>query len=164
MDIVIQPLHDDTGAVNGIAAFSLDVTELVHHRRRAALLDEEMAAVLDLLTSGVVVVDEQGRVVKINEAGKRIARQLIDPDRSLDEQASTVFDLRDLSGNPIAMADMPISRALRGEAVPTREVTFLAGDPPERVTVRSSVRSLRDPDGTVCGALILFTELEARRA
>jgi PAS domain-containing protein len=35
MDIVIQPLHDDEGRVNGIAAFSLDVTEIVNQRRRA---------------------------------------------------------------------------------------------------------------------------------
>jgi DNA-binding CsgD family transcriptional regulator len=32
MDIVIQALHDDEGSVNGIAAFSLDVTELVEGR------------------------------------------------------------------------------------------------------------------------------------
>jgi DNA-binding CsgD family transcriptional regulator len=34
MDIVIQPLHDDEGRVNGIAAFSLDVTDFVEQRRK----------------------------------------------------------------------------------------------------------------------------------
>jgi DNA-binding CsgD family transcriptional regulator len=40
MDIVIQPLRDDEGRVNGIAAFSLDVTDIVAERRRSALARE----------------------------------------------------------------------------------------------------------------------------
>ena len=161
MDIVIQPLHDDGGRVNGIVAFSLDVTELVQHRRRAELLHEELAAVLDLLTSGVIVVDESGRVVKINEAGKRIARRRWDPALGIDEQAMSVFDVRDLSGNQVPLADMPVGRVLRGENVPACEYIFVAGDPPERVRVRASTRALRDPNGSIRGALVLFTELGA---
>jgi PAS domain-containing protein len=161
MDNVIQPLHDDAGQVNGIAAFSLDVTELVDQRRRADLLHEEMAAVLDLLTSGVIVVDGEGRVLKINEAGKRIARRQIDQDSTLGAQTAAAFDIRDMLGNAVAPGDRSLARALLGEELPTREATFVAGDPQERVTISISVRPLRGPDGSIRGALLLFTELGA---
>jgi PAS domain-containing protein len=161
MDIVIQPLHDDDGRVNGIAAYSLDVTEVVGQRQRTELLREELAALLDLVTSGVIVVDHESRVVKINEAGRRIARGQLDRDSALDERAARVFELRDMLGNSVEPSDMSVARALRGEEIPTREFRFVAGDPPERVTVRTSVRALRDPDGSVRGAVLVFTELGA---
>jgi PAS domain-containing protein len=164
MDVVIQPLHDDDGRVNGIAAFSLDVTELVGQRRTAELVREELAAVLDLLTSGVIVVDEKSHVVKINDAATRIMRGQLDLERALGEQATSVFDLRDMFGHALAPSDMSVARALKGEEIPTRESRFVAGDPPERVTVRISVRALRDPDGSVRGALLVFTEIAAEPA
>ena len=159
MDIVIQPLHDEHGTVNGIAAFSLDVTELVGQRQRAELLREELAVLQDLVTSGVIVVDTDSRIVKINEAGKRIFRQQLDRDAVLDERTAALFELRDMIGNAVAPSDTSAARALRGEEIPTREFRFVAGDPPERVTVRTSVRALRDPDGSVRGAVLVFTEL-----
>ena len=164
MDIVIQPLHDDDGRVNGIAAYSLDVTELVGQRQRAELLREELAALLDLVTSGVIVVDHRGRIVKINDAARRIVRGQLDRSSALDDRAATVFDLRDMLGNAVAPSDTSVARALRGEEIPTREFTLVAGNPPERVSVRSSVRALRDPDGAVRGALLVFVELGAEPA
>jgi PAS domain-containing protein len=147
--------------VNGIAAYSLDVTELVGQRQRAELVREELAALLDLVTSGVIVVDDESRIVKINEAARRIVRRQLDRDGALDEQALSVFDLRDMLGNAVEPGATSVARALRGEEIPAREVRFVAGDPPERVTVRTSVRALRDPDGSVRGAVLVLTELGA---
>jgi PAS domain-containing protein len=164
MDIVIQPLHDDEGGVNGIVAFSLDVTDVVQQRKRSELLHQELAGLLDLVPSGVIVIDEGGRVIKINEAARRIARTPIDPDRDLEEQARSIFDLRDAAGRSVTRDDLPIRRALRGEALGPVEFGFLAGDPPERVRLRSSVRTLRDHGGRIRGVLVLFDELGAEPA
>jgi PAS domain-containing protein len=165
MDIVIQPLHDDEGGVNGIVAFSLDVTDLVQQRRRSEILHQELAALLDLVPSGVIVIDEGSRVIKINEAARRIARTPIDPDRDFDEQARSLFDLRDAAGRPVTRDDLPIRRALRGEELggPV-EFSFVAGDPPERVRISSSVRTLRDTGGRIRGVLVVFNELGAEPA
>jgi DNA-binding CsgD family transcriptional regulator len=161
MDIVIQPLHDEHGTVNGIAAFSFDVTELVGQRQRAELLREELAALLDLVTNGVIIVDHESRILKINETGRRILRQQPDHGSALDERMAAVFDLRDTVGHAVEPSDTSVARALRGGEIPTRELRFVAGDPPERVTVRISVRALRDPDGSVGGAVLVLTELGA---
>jgi PAS domain-containing protein len=164
MDTVIQPLHDEKGAVNGILGFSVDVTDLVQQRRRSEILREEMAALLDLVPSGVIVVDESGRVVKINEAAQRIIRLRIDPDRDLVEQLGSSPELRDATGRPVTLDDLPIRRALKGETVGPVEFSFVSGTPPERVRIVSSVRTLRDPDSRVRGVLVVFNELGAEPA
>ena len=159
IDLIIQPLHDADGEVNGIMSSAVDVTELVEERRRAELVRGELSAVLDEVPSGVIFVDERGKLVKMNAAARRITRQPVDPQVSLSEATVARFRIRYGDGSPVVLADMPLARALRGEASPPRTYIFEIGDPAEEVMVRSSSRTLRDPDGRIRGALIVFTEL-----
>ena len=159
VDVIVQPLHDADGAVNGIVSSTVDVTELVEERRRGELVRGELSAVLDEVPSGVVFVDEHGKLVKMNAAGRRIARQRQDPDVTLGEQSIAKFRIRYGDGRPMVLEDMPLARALRGESGPPENYIFEVGDPPEEVMVTSSSRTLRDPDGRIRGALIVFTEI-----
>ena len=159
VDVLVQPLHDDDGRVNGIVSYAVDVTDLVEERRRAELVRGELAALLDEVPSGVVFVDEHGKLVKMNAAARRITRQPVDPDVSLTEETLSQFRIRYGDGSPVVLADMPLARALRGESAPAMTYIFQKGDPPEQITVRSSSRTLRDPDGRIRGALIVFSEI-----
>jgi len=47
VDLVVEPLRDDAGVVNRIVSFAVYVTDLVGQRRRAALIVDGFAAVLD---------------------------------------------------------------------------------------------------------------------
>jgi len=145
--------------VNGIVSSTVDVTELVEERRRGELVRGELSAVLDEVPSGVVFVDERGKLVKMNAAGRRIARQREDPEVTLGEQSIAKFRIRYGDGRPMVLEDMPLARALRGESGPPENYIFEVGDPPEEVMVTSSSRTLRDPDGRIRGALIVFTEI-----
>ena len=158
-DITMQPLHDADGKVNGVVSYGLDVTDAVEERRRAELVRDEMDAVLDEVPSGVIFVDERGKLVKMNAAARRITRQPIDPDVTLSAQAIAKFRIRYADGQPIVIDDMPLAKALRGEKTGQTNYVFEVGDPPEAVRVKSSSRTLRDPDGRIRGALIVFTEL-----
>ena len=159
VDELVQPLHDADGKVNGIASYAVDVTDLVEEHRRAALVRGELSAVLDEVPSGVVFVDEHGKLVKMNAAARRITRQPVDPEVTLSQQALSKFHIRYADGTPMVLEEMPLARALRGESGPANTYIFDIGDPPEQVKVRSSSRTLRDPDGRIRGALIVFTEL-----
>jgi PAS domain-containing protein len=163
IDLVIQPLHDADGKVNGVASFAVDVTDLVAERRRAELVPQELSAVLDQVPSGVIVVDERGLLVRINEAGRRITRVPLQEHQSFDEQARQ-FELLDIEGRPMPADERPIARALRGDTVAAMPLTFVVGDPPERVRVSCSVRTLRDSGGHIRGALLVFTELGGHSA
>ena len=159
VDVIVQPLHDVDGDVNGIVSYTVDVTELVEERRRGELVRGELSAVLDEVPSGVVFVDERGKLVKMNAAGRRITRQRQDPQVTLGEQTIAKFRIRYADGRSIVLEDMPLARALRGESGPPETYVFEVGAPPEAVTVRSSSRTLRDADGRIRGALIVFTEV-----
>ena len=160
LDQVIQPLHDGDGRVNGIVSFAVDVTDEVERRRHAELLREEYAAVLDQVPSGVVVLDAEGRIVRINDAARRIARIPADTTRSV-VLARDVFRMRHLDGTPVPPDALPSLRALKGEQVPPTDLAFAVGD--EVVGVRTTTCALRDPDGTIRGVLTVFTELWTRR-
>jgi PAS domain-containing protein len=135
VDLVLQPLRDEDDRVNGVVSFAVDVTDLAARRRRDELLREEFASLLDLIPSGVVVVNEAGQIVKLNDAARRITPTPPDMTRAIE-------------------------RALRGETTEGAEFTFRSGDPPREVRVHISVRPLRDPDGEIRGAIAVFTELK----
>jgi DNA-binding CsgD family transcriptional regulator len=160
IDLSIQPLRGDDGVVNGVITFGLDVTDLARERRQGELLNAELATVLDLVPSGVIVVDEAGYIVKVNDAARRIARVPLDLTRTMDEQAEDVFGSRSAGGRVLAPEDMPFGRALRGIATENVPFHFSAGDPPVDVWVRTSVRPLHDVAGKIRGAVAVFTELD----
>jgi PAS domain S-box-containing protein len=135
VELVLQPLRDEDGNVNGVLSFAIDVTELAAARRRAELVRDEFATLLDLVPNGVLITDETGQVVTMNAAAQRIARA------------------------PIEMVDTPISRALAGVTVLDELQTFDGGDPPHEVRRRLTARPLRDPDGRIQGVMAIFTEL-----
>ena len=161
VNLVLQPLRDEDGVVNGVVSFAVDVTDPVRDRHRAELLREELAAILDLVPSGVIVTDEEGRIVKANAAAQRIARTPLDMTRPLHDQAADIFEVSDAEGRRLAPRDTPVAQALRGETPATQEFWFRAGSPPRRRRVRASIRPLRDADGRIRGALAVFTELGA---
>lgn len=161
VDLVVQPLHDSEGAVNGIVSYVVDVTDVIEERRHAELLRDEFAAVMDEVPSGVVVFDAKGHVLKVNDAARRIARVSTDGTRR-DGASMDPFRVRYPDGSPIPFEDQPTTRALRGEDVPPQELSFTSNG--VEVGIRESVRALRDHDGKVVGAIVILTELWSRPA
>jgi PAS domain S-box-containing protein len=159
VDLVLQPLRDEDGNVNGVISFAVDVTDVAGPRRRAELIREEFGAVLDLVPSGVLVVDDSGRIVTMNAAALRIARSPIDTARPAPERFAGVFAARDATGTPLVVLGTPVARALRGETVEDEIQIFSGGDPLEEVRLRASTRPLRDDDGKIRGAVAVFTEV-----
>jgi DNA-binding CsgD family transcriptional regulator len=130
IDLVIQPLHDERGEVNGIVSFAVDVTELVAERTHTQI-PNELGPVLELIPNAVVVVDADGRVVRMNEAARVLAIQV---DRS----------------------DIPLARALRGQTVLLADTSCLIGDPPRAAKLQVSARPLIDAKGVIVGAIAVY--------
>jgi len=158
VDLVVQPLRDESGSVNGIISFAVDVTDAVQQRRRADLVGEELATVLDLVPSGVIVVDADGRIVSVNAAARRIAGLPFDMAKTMDLQARVEFEGRAADGDRLTDDEMPIGRALRGETILDQEFSF-ASSGQRSVRVRTSVRPLRGIDGDIQGAIAVFTKI-----
>src|SRR5262249_3211239 len=123
--------------------------------------NDEFAILMDEVPSGVIVLDAKGKVVKINDAARRIARIPVDESKPLEPQAVELFRIRYPDGRPVPIAEIPSGRALRGEPTAPLDYVFTAAG--EEVRVRVSTRTLRGSDGGVRGAMFVFTELGARR-
>jgi PAS domain S-box-containing protein len=158
VDIVVQPLRDETGTVNGIVSFAVDVTDMVRQRRQAALMVEGFAAVLDLVPSGVIVVDDQSTIITMNEAARRIGG-VPDTAGPFEVRAGELF-VNWRTGDPVlGLSDVPIARALRGETISDAECDFVTGTARGTLRVRASLRPLGGVDGGVRGAIVEFAEI-----
>jgi DNA-binding CsgD family transcriptional regulator len=131
IDLIIQPLHDEMGVVNGIVSFAVDVTDLVAKRRRS-LVPEQLEAAIELLPSACVVVNAQGCIVRMNEPARALAIH-VEP------------------------TDAPIARALEGATVPSEDVTCLVGEPPRAAVLRVAARPLIDAFGVIVGAIAVYS-------
>src|SRR5258706_5446839 len=113
--VILQPLHGPDGKVAAIAVLSIDVSESVRTRRQLQKIQSERLAILDQLPSGVIVVDRDGFVVSVNDAGKRIVPFA----GGARARPRELLDLRDVtSGAALAEDRRPLMRALRGERAP----------------------------------------------
>src|SRR5258708_14806281 len=139
-------------------SFAVEVTDAVQQRRHAELLGEELATILDLVPSGVIVVDAEGTIVNVNAAARRIAGMPFDMSKTMDLQAQVEFEGRAADGHRLSADEMPIGRALRGETTVDEEFAFTAPDR-TKVRVRTSVRPLRGVDGDIRGAIAVFTRI-----
>jgi PAS domain S-box-containing protein len=96
----------------------------------------ELAAVLEQLPSGVVVVDRSGQPLLTNH----VARRLLD-----------------------AVSDAtPLGRALRGEAISAEEYTIAAADGEDALRVHASATPLYDRGGAGTGVVSMFTDVSSQ--
>jgi PAS domain-containing protein len=153
---ILQPLPAADGTTAGIAIFSIDVTDSVRARERVHQLETEQLAILAHLPSGVIVVDLEGVVVSVNNAGSRLLRF----SSGATVRPWELLELRDLAtGEPVERDARPLVRALRGEAAPEGDYLGIVLATGAQVELRVSAAPLLDEKGAVRGAVAVFTEL-----
>ena len=149
-----QPLRGDDGEVDGVMVFSLDVTDQVRAREQLQELTAEHLAVLDQIPSSVLVFNAEGRLIKINESGRRLIGV---------EMLGTTPEVRRLTGalrdaetdEPLEIEDFPSTRALRGEHV-DRLVRFRRAEDGAELLLRARATPLLRSDGSVRGGVLIF--------
>ncbi len=156
LTILIEPMRHADGSVGGLAEFSMDVTTEVDARNVVKELANEQIAILDQLPCGVIVVDRDGYVTKMNDAGKR----MVPWDGAARTRPSKLLDLRDpKSGGDLAEASRPLMRALKGERVPETDCVGVVLATGERLPLRVSAAPLFDDKGGVRGAIAVFSRV-----
>jgi PAS domain S-box-containing protein len=112
-------------ALGAPAAAALRTAELFSsleaERRRAAREAVRFAAVLDQMADGVIVVDAEGRLERLNASAEELLGASLA--EVPVEEWPVRFDLVSVEGRPLGPADFPLIRALRGERV--RRATFI---------------------------------------
>jgi PAS domain S-box-containing protein len=160
VDFVYQPLKDLTGAVFGIMAHAVEITEQVQARRRVEALAAERAAILGQIADVVVTTDVQGRVTFANAATRaiygemRLGVPIWDPGQP--------FRLRDPDGAERPVERISLARALRGERVVDDEWRVVRADGRD-VAVMGSAVPVTAADGTPIGAAMTVRDVSEQR-
>jgi len=156
LTILLEPMRHADGSVGGVAQFSIDVTKEVEARDAAKQLAGEQIAILDQLPCGVIVVDQEGYVTKLNDAGKR----MVPWDGAARTRPSQLLELRDpRTGGGLAETARPLMRALKGERFPEADCVGIVLSTGERLPLRVSAAPLFDDKGGVRGAIAVFTRI-----
>ena len=156
MTVLIEPMRHADGSVGGVAQFSIDVTKEVEAREAADLLAGEQLAILDQLPCGVIVVDREGYVIKMNDTGRR----MVPWDGAARTRPSKLLELRDpVTGGDLDESARPLMLALKGERFPETDCVGVVLETGERLSLRVSAAPLFDDKGGVRGAVAVFTRV-----
>jgi PAS domain S-box-containing protein len=141
-------------------AFLYDITERVTAERELARERQFLQALLDSLDVGVVACDEQGRLALFNQTMLGILGQ--GPDWSTGETWAERYHVHDVKGVPLAAAEVPLTRAFRGEHVRDAELEIQTPGQRHRIFLANG-QPIRDADGARLGAVVALHEVTDRR-
>ena len=165
ISVIATPLRDDSDAVQGAVSFFRDITELKQTQGRltAALEDlraqaQTMETVFDSMSDGVIVADANNKLLMANRGAYRITGMSEDSGRWLE---TTGFFFPDRT-TPYPISELPLPRAIRGEATDGVELFLRNQEVPQGIFLSVSGRPLRDSSGALQGGVIVFRDITER--
>jgi PAS domain S-box-containing protein len=165
VDFVYQPMFDPEGRVRGIFVQGADVTDHVESEKRcqeaaemAARERDRLNTLLETIPTGILIADAGGKLVGGNPAMDSIWGAGYPMAESAGDYAiykGWWADGAERHGQPLAIHEWPMSRALRGEDGIRAVVDIEPFDAPDtRRTVLITAAPIRDAAGRVDGALV----------
>jgi PAS domain S-box-containing protein len=156
----------DSERVERIVGAVQDISE--ERKAKEQLRDHAavLTSVLDSMAEGVIVADREGRFLLYNPAAERIAGVAAMPHDASPDRWAPLYGIRLADGvTPCPPDQVPLARALRGEAVDGVDIFIDHDRIPEGRWLRVSARPLQNRDGTSSGGVVVFRdESERRRA
>lgn len=162
------PIHDALGNAIGIVGISRDVTERVETsealRESAATLQQQtriLNSILDGMGDGVVVIARDGRTLLFNREASRVLG-VATRDVVAEHWPATYGLYLNDGKTPLPAAQNPLCRAMAGE--PLVQLELCVSNPMvARAIVDVTATPLRDPSGTVTGAIALLRDVTQQR-
>ncbi|MCL4830014.1 MAG: PAS domain S-box protein [Caldilinea sp.] len=152
LDLNIQPLLDDSGALTGYIAVESEITEQVEERLY-------LQSILDSIASGLLIHDLDGRIVECNRKVEQmfgISRQELIARGSLDDLIHPVH----LDGSAWTFEDFPCRQTLR-TGQPVQNATMGVDTPHGRRWLAIDTALLHDAFGNRKGVVTLFSDVTA---
>lgn len=118
-----------------------------------------ISAIVDVLPEGVIVLDAKGRVTLINRAVREVVPEIRPGVRAAEVVR---LALRHEDGRPYDCQDLPLIRALRGEAVDDEETSFTRPDG-KRYDVLVRTVPLRNEQGQIEEVVAVFHDVTQLR-
>jgi PAS domain-containing protein len=121
---------------------------------------QQSQAIVDAMADAVIVVDAGGRITDFNPAARDLLGEFAIADRPLSGFVELLRPAAS-NGDPVRTEELPPVRALAGEVV--REWECSAGLPAGERQLTLSASPIRDPRGTILGAVTVLRDVTAAR-
>jgi diguanylate cyclase (GGDEF)-like protein/PAS domain S-box-containing protein len=151
--------------VGGVVVTLRDITARKRLERRVLEVDRRQHALVESLVDGLIMLDGDGIIVRVNEAFEVLFRapRVRILGQPFAELVATAHDRRsevfDESGHPLPADGHPLLVALRrGRRVDGAVLGYRYGDRAAR-WVRVNAQAIVGPDGQVTGAVGTFTDI-----
>lgn len=163
----VVPLVDEQGNVDSVLAITNEVTQEVLARKRieelAAQMQagrDELEAVINSMSEGVVVIEPNGRVVSANPAALKLhgAPSLAELPENMAEYAK-VFEMLHADGRPLHVSDWPIMDAIKGQPVVNMELSGRRLDTGQTWVASYSITPVRNRSGQVSLLVVAIYDL-----
>jgi len=118
--------------------------------------------VLDNMGEGVMVCDRNARLVLFNRGASAICGADL-RGANLDSAAGQYHLLTSHDGNPIAVEERPLSRAMRGEEVNNAQFILRGPAMASDLWVEIFARPVRTDDGTILGGMVVMSDINERK-
>jgi PAS domain S-box-containing protein len=164
-----RPLRDAEGTIIGAVGIARDETARRRLERQVAEHAAQLEAIFESIADAVVVTDHQGRILRMNQAG----RTLLGLEQGQDPTGWTFPELEGLAGfagyTPegwrLGEDDVPVLRVLRGEILTNEQsldsiVRTRAG---RETRFNMSGALIRDARGQVLGAVFVARDVTEQR-
>lgn len=158
------PYSNAAGQIEGAVSVSQDVTALRRAEREAAERASHLQATFDAITDSLLVLDAEGRIVGGNATFRAQVDRGYPPGYTaltLPERARQTPLLGE-QGQPLTLEAWPQSRVLAGEVLTGTDVLMPAPESGE-LHLNVSGAPIRDAQGRITGAVLLYRDLTAQR-
>lgn len=152
------PIRDSEGNVKYLLGISEDITESKEAQRALQEKTELLDLVLRNMGDGVVAADEKGTFLLFNPAAERIiGKGAVEGGTDVWAKKYGVFHS---DGTTLFRDDeVPLARALQGEATTDIEMILRNEGHPEGVSIKASGRPLRDEKGRIRGGVVIVRDV-----
>lgn len=158
------PIRDEHGAITGAVVSAQDMTEVRRLEREVAEHAAELDIIFGAITDGIALLDDQGRLVQVNQAFLNLMGAGQSPaymTMALHKRIAALA-VRNEQGQPLSLAAWPAVRILQGETLHGVDVLLTRLDAKEAV-VNISGAPIRDRAGNITGGVEVFRDVTRRR-
>jgi PAS domain S-box-containing protein len=146
-----------------LARLNQDLERRVRERtRELSRQHDTQRLILDNIADGVVVTDDDGRFILWNRKAEQIVGS--GPDTIPPDRWPAHFGVfRDESEEPVAVQDLPLVRAMRGESTVNTELYLRHPSRSVGRWTQVTARPLRDAKGDVAGAVAVLLDVTEQK-
>jgi len=155
------PIRDRGGRIYRMAGIVEDITERKQAEQELEQQNVVLHSILDSMAEGVVVADENGKLLLFNRAAEQIAgvgRVESRPDQWAERYGLFLED----GATPLPADQVPLSKAIGGEAIEEVDLYLKNKEVGEGRWINISGRPLRDKAGVHLGGVVVFRNVTER--